>query len=64
MAVREYDSPAANVVYIKQITCGDQQNMKTNEPATSILAKRRRDRNVDVCGNGSSDGAAFLVLCA
>lgn len=45
------------------MTYGDQQNTNTNEPATKRRAKRRRDRNVEVWGKGSSDGAAFFVLC-
>lgn len=30
------------------MTCGDQQNTNTMDAATSIFAKRRRERSVDV----------------
>lgn len=36
------------------------------EATISIFANRRRDRKVDVCGNGNSDGGArslFLIDC-
>lgn len=38
------------------MTCGDQQNMNTKDAPTSILANRRRERSVEVCGSGNSDG--------
>lgn len=60
----EYVSSNGNRAHNKQITCGDQQNMNTNEPATSKFAKRLLDRSVDVCDNGNSDGATFFALCA
>lgn len=37
------------------MTWGDQQHTKINAAATNIFARRLRDRNVDVCGNGNSD---------
>lgn len=45
-----------NSKHKKQMTCGDQQKTNTMDAATSMLAKRRRERRVEVCGNGSSDG--------
>ena len=41
------------------MTCGAQQKMKITAAATNILASRRRDRSVDVCGNGNSDDGTF-----
>lgn len=38
------------------MTCGDQQTTNTMDAATSILANLRLERNVEVCGNGSSEG--------
>lgn len=62
--VFEYVSCADHFHVMRKTQKGDQQNTNTNEPATKRRARRRRDRNVEVCGNGSSDGAAFFVLCA
>lgn len=44
----------------RHMTCGDQQKMKINAAATSIFARRRRERNVDVWGSGSSDEGGFF----
>lgn len=58
---------APNSKHNKHITCGDQQHTNIIAAPTNILANLRRDRNVDVCGNGRPPddwhSSCFFCLC-